>query len=1195
MAFNTNGFGSSFGISKTPVAKPINVIDQMDAYSQLLQPSQKKKYDEFKEDEDKPSWFQRVISVLTAGETGQAAYDLVDGKNPVASYGKSIADGLTGQGYDNKTYADVFEKLGMKKGALSTAMPWLYNETGEGVKFKQGGFLDPTARGALGLTLDILADPTTYLGGAGLYKRAGAKLTGLTEVGVKAVKEISLKYEKELAKHAIGSNASIKINEKMAEEIATKLKLKPDEYFKGLTFMGKEVIPREKVLLPGRYADNLMNHVPIMNKVYAGAKEGVQDTFLYGADVLREGKKLGDAGLEKAERWVGLKKKFSREADYSVEKLYKALDDVNKDFNNAVSKADRQTAKNYITEKIETNFSQFGIKGVNQKTVDNLIDVLQKHQKNIYKDTAAGREGLMKDMYDEISGYLPHIRTPEAIKAIKKKDVAKFAGGIPAEYSTGKDSGRVMQIFKSADGRVIEGTASANKLQPYKKAAEERFMERGAEKLIKTRSKDIEKFKRYVNQIEKDKLQAWFKSGKEIPAQKLASLKTTPAGQKRLVKAGKSPEGHQLWQESFSKKTKYKLNPITTRKGSKLARTGVKQNYSGGEDMKLMEVLFNAPKKELERFDKIINKIEGKKISKLGAEINKIKSDLKKNIEDLPDANTFFKDVEGTIFEVDRSMSIGEVNKMTWAKELMEKAGFKGKNFFETDPFAITLHRGQKAVREIETNNLLRGAVKEFGVESDSYKLYKRNPNTRKSNIDTIHAEKTIDDIRYVDPKIKELPEGTLLPEFIVADLKKTKSMLKDDEVINKVLKGYDKMINTWKGLVYGWFPASHGRNYIGGSFMNFVSNPKWVKHTNKVMKVLKGTDDVIDLGEKSIYKGMTNQKVKEEIGKRGLFSQSGALDMNDMNKSFNNSFWKKTQGMPMKAGTLVEANLRIPLLLAELADGKTMDDAMSTVYRYHFDYAPRAATQTERTVLKRLIPFYTWQRNAIPLMAEQMIETPGKMSSFYKAIRNTDDGSGDIDRTLLPSFLEKDPAIMREGQALSGLGMPPNEALKFFDNPTDSIIGSLTPALKIPVEIKTNFNTFKDKQITEDTNGQFAENMPQVIKDWLEWEDNSFTKKDGEEVSYSRVNPMRKYWLYALPTGRLSSLYAQTTGEQQEAKLAKFLTGVSVVKTDLDQMKATKEREYEEELKSILINAGVYSEYGSAYKSSKDKLKNLQ
>lgn len=1135
-SFSTPSWGG-----KPSYSTDVDIVDEMNAYSQLLSKSQKRKYDKTKKEQDSPSFFQKVVSILSTGETGQAVYDMIDGKNPVASYGKSIINSISGQGYDKKTYADVLEKLGMKKGALSELMPWLYNETGEGWKFKKGGLADPTARGALGLTLDILADPTTYLGGAGLVKRGVTSMKGLSKSGQEVATGIAKKYDR-LAKSAMNAGdikKSIELAEEATVKIANKIKSNPDKYFSGLKFMGKEIVPRKIALAPGRYADKTMQHIPIVNKVYAGAKEGIQDVFKYGADVLREGKKLGRTGEETAEAYINYKRKFSREADWSFEKLYRSLNDTRKDFYNAVSKTDRETARKYILDKIETNFSQYGIKNVDNATLDNFINIISKHQDDIAMGQKVSRETLNKDMFELLNGYLPHIMTPEAKKALAKKNIGKYKGSNVLDYFTNPDKKSSLLKFVSESGDELAGNYQALGLQRYDKLAEASYLQKRYSKLLRTQNK-------YLNEI---------------------ASKISGEDKKLLNKF--------LSSENYKNFLSTNADNMTSKMSAKWQSDIVKLD------------------KEIDKISRIISKYEGKG-NKVLMEIDNIKKELAEKIDDLPDAGKYFKDKNGKIFTVQRRMSINEINNSDFIKNLMKDMGQEGKNFFETDPFAITLARGQGAIREIEKNSLLREVSEKFGVKGDEMSTAIRSDATRKNIIKTKYLDKYVDNIRYVDPGIKELPEGVLVPDFIVADLKKTVNALKNDDVINKVLKSYDSIMNTWKSSVYGWFPASHGRNLIGGAFMNFNSNPKWVKYTKKVPKIIKGTDDVVDLGSKSIYKSMTAKQLKEEVAKRGMFSQTGALDIMDLNKSFNKSFWNKVQQVPLDAGSVVEQNLRLPLFLAELADGKTLDDAMSTVYRYHFDYAPKAATDIERSVLKRLIPFYTWQRNAIPLMVEQLIETPGRMSSFYKAIRNADDGSGEINRTLLPSFLERDPAIMAGGQAISGLGLPPNEALKFFDDPIGTVEGMITPALKIPIELRTNFNTFKDKQITKDINGEFARNYPQIIKDWLEWDDTSFDA-DGKEISYSKVNPMRKYWLYALPTGRVSSLVSMWLGDNQQNKMAKFLTGISTIETDLEQMKATKEKEYEEELKEILINAGIYSQYGTAYKDSKTKLKELR
>jgi hypothetical protein len=80
----------------------------------------------------------------------------------------------------------------------------MYSETGEGIKFQKGGLLDPSARGAGGLALDILTDPLTYLSGglsaagkAGKLGKAGkAAEAVLTPIGTSAGKRAPKLYSK---------------------------------------------------------------------------------------------------------------------------------------------------------------------------------------------------------------------------------------------------------------------------------------------------------------------------------------------------------------------------------------------------------------------------------------------------------------------------------------------------------------------------------------------------------------------------------------------------------------------------------------------------------------------------------------------------------------------------------------------------------------------------------------------------------------------------------------------------------------------------------------------------------------------------------------------------------------------------------------------------------------------------------------
>lgn len=1356
MAYGDKGYGSAYGgyggggygTTNPRVKQPnVDIIDQMEAYSPLLSGSQLKKYQETKDEKDKPTWFQKVISILSTGETGQAVYDMLDGKNPVASYGKSVIDSIQGQGYDKKTYADVLEKLGMKRGALSELMPWLYNDTGKGIKFKKGGFLDPTARGTLGLALDILGDPTTYLGGAGLFKRGSATaMKAMTKEGKFMTTAIMEEAEKlsEVALKAGKDKESIEILEVATSKVAEELKKKPDKYFKGLTFMGQEVLPRKVVLGPGRYGDKLLQHIPIVNSVYEGAKNGIQDVFKYGADMLRAGNKLGDIGRSDAEMLIQMETKARRQAEYGVDNLMKSLYHEQKDFYNAVSKSDRDTARSYIREKIETSglkATGLDIDSIDTTTLDNISDIISKYNKQNYDIKAAGREGLQKEMFDELSGYLTHIMTPEAKKIEAALNPGKYKGSKVSDYAIKNEKSRKLLKFVDEDGKEVIGEAGALGLLPYSKPAEEAFLERGFMKLIKTQENHLRKIMSKLNKNDRTQMEYILKydtQNRYIPKRSLQAIN-------KLKRLAETAEGR------------------------------------------------------------------GNIISQ---QIDKLNTQLQESLAELPDAGRYFKDKSGKVFTVQRSATINEANELM--ASLLEKKGMplpEGKTYFETDPFAITAASGQTAIREASKNNLLKDITERFGRQGETFEVVKRNEKTGKIRIETKY-ESFLDEetgINYIPPGDtlgNILPEGTLLPDYMVPHLKKTFEVAQDEKVMDKILQGYDNLMNSWKGAVYGWFPSSHGRNYIGGSFNNFLANPSWVKYTPLVKKVLRGgeldniersvvddiadpliqearkyksadefvkakvntyhggakidavdldkssynktffvsdsaeyaneytgktkggvlndmhvkseakiidtknipedvlsqikklaegertgktikiqkpdgtyidlpeaknvpegygnlsmketiegairgkshyaeapglvdiykklgydgmvtyedaamrgknlgiwnkdiiltksqltdiynktiekaknTSEVLNLGEKNIYKNYTVNQWQKVIGEGGFGEQFGAImDMNNLQKTLNKSVGQKISDIPMKAGALVEANLRIPLFFSEIADGKTIDEALHTVYKYHFDYAPQAATEVERTVLKRLIPFYTWTKNAIPLMLEELIAQPGKMTGFYKAVREASSGDGEIDRTLLPSYLEKEGAMVRGDSVLSGTGMPPLQILQFFGDPINQIESSLSPLLKIPIEIRTNFNLFKDKAITEDKSGTFAENYPQVVKDWLEWEDRTFTK-DGKEIKYSVVNPMRKYWMYAMPTGRLSGIISMTLGENEQNKVGKILTGISEQQLDLERLKATKEKEYEDKLMEIMMDAGIFSQYGTAFKGSKEKL----
>jgi hypothetical protein len=140
-----------------------------------------------------------------------------------------ILDALKGHAPSTSEY---MKRAGVEDlGALSDVIPGAYSETGEGLRLKKGGLLDPTGRGTIGMAGDVAFDPLTYLtlGGSAVAKagKVGkvaekvlkptaniAESTGksIYKSGLKSIDQQAMKYGKEpvsdtLMKYGISGSA----------------------------------------------------------------------------------------------------------------------------------------------------------------------------------------------------------------------------------------------------------------------------------------------------------------------------------------------------------------------------------------------------------------------------------------------------------------------------------------------------------------------------------------------------------------------------------------------------------------------------------------------------------------------------------------------------------------------------------------------------------------------------------------------------------------------------------------------------------------------------------------------------------------------------------------------------------------------------------------------------------------------------
>ena len=178
------------------------------------------------------------------------------------------------------------------------------------------------------------------------------------------------------------------------------------------------------------------------------------------------------------------------------------------------------------------------------------------------------------------------------------------------------------------------------------------------------------------------------------------------------------------------------------------------------------------------------------------------------------------------------------------------------------------------------------------------------------------------------------------------------------------------------------------------------------------------------------------------------------------------------------------EELLRGMLAFDSMTTGMSDIESIARVNKFHFNYSKEAQTDFERRVASRAIPFYTWTRNSIPLMATQLVRNP-KPFVRYLQLKNNLESGVEKDRNVPDWYGE------RWGIDLSGLLGNPNQGqrtfafpdLPFMDlinvakmpsretpfGPAQHIAEGLAPQIKAPIEYLTGTNIFTQAEIGTD------------------------------------------------------------------------------------------------------------------------------
>jgi hypothetical protein len=233
--------------------------------------------------------------------------------------------------------------------------------------------------------------------------------------------------------------------------------------------------------------------------------------------------------------------------------------------------------------------------------------------------------------------------------------------------------------------------------------------------------------------------------------------------------------------------------------------------------------------------------------------------------------------------------------------------------------------------------------------------------------------------------------------------------------------------------------------------------------------------------------------------------------------------------GKYWKHPSMVEDYSRATQFINFITQGYSPKQATDKVNEVLFDYQHGLAF-FERKFVRRILPFYTFPRFAIPFVLQKTMEVPGRTAMFNKAIGLMEKLLVSSEDTLNPSerevfgdsFYVEQPRLFtgfdKDGAAKFNIlnNMTPLDALSLlvYDTKTNkldvkrtaekTILAALTPYLKVPIEVAFDKNFFTEQVVSE---GQKFGNLsriplPEWVKDAIGWEDRT-NLRTGKTSTY--------------------------------------------------------------------------------------------
>jgi hypothetical protein len=415
-------------------------------------------------------------------------------------------------------------------------------------------------------------------------------------------------------------------------------------------------------------------------------------------------------------------------------------------------------------------------------------------------------------------------------------------------------------------------------------------------------------------------------------------------------------------------------------------------------------------------------------------------------------------------------------------------------------------------------------SLKQVLTEAGLTKTVSRNQAAGSSPLDaTIKAmEKKLGRPATPDQAIKEL-DNFFVPAKEARDILQRTDAITNPGWMKPALEGIDSATNMFKGLVTVPWPGYLTRNLasgvahnvmLGGFDPNAAAALRYVQPIFDAIQwrkagAIKDVDKIAGLAGKTaaeksknlaaeiIQWGITGKSQFEHMAQLptpferlkdiipGVPKDSLAKIASDSFKGKSVKDWLNPLGVKGVGGRAVDEQPivalgratstrsdelnRVALYIAKRKQGLTPEAARLDVLKAHLDYSN--LSKFESSVMRRVAPFYSFFRQALPTLTKEMFERPGgPMAQAFRAVAKArGKKEGFIpeylgDRIALPVGDEKDGTQ----RYLSSIGLPFEDIGQLAGSPGQYLLGQLNPFAKAPLELLTNRQFHSGRELTD-------------------------------------------------------------------------------------------------------------------------------